>query len=486
MQEKYIQYTKNGMHIVPYDQYAMKHIDQYTSTYSKRLHMRVPTTGESMKDEVNDLYTGTKFEKSIVNQILPNYEIRDVKPPNRFLPLSEAFCLNSNIKPSELQIDLINEILNRKYEDAFINLQTGYGKTLLSIYLISVLNCKSLVICYSKTVLNQWVKSFVRDTNMNPDRLVILDSSKELYQISRGEIDRTQYDIFLCTPKVLISFGERYGFLLMNDIFVNLGIGIKIVDEAHKHINSIAKINGVVNIKRNYYLSADFSQSEKSKRNLYFRLFRGIPVVKPSEKVMEDLKYIQGIVVEYNSNPTTKDIKRTSNRGQFDSYRYMKYQLNRGIVIDTLRFVLDSITKANTSGKKVLVLVNLIDHVDQIYQLLQTEYGDIYNIGRFHSRVPPEEKEITTTACNLIVSTHQSFGVGVDCKDIKYVINMCVVNYIEDNQAAGRARPPHDPNEECFYFMFIDNGFKKVVEKLPYRLNYLKACKIKSIHSIKY
>ena len=486
MSEKYIQYTKNGMHIVPCDLYAMKQIDTYTSTYSKRQHKRIPLTGESIKDEVNDLYTGTKFEKSMINQILPQYEIRDAQPANKYFRLSEPFSLNSNITPTDIQVDLINEILNKHYDDAFVNLQTGYGKTLLSIYLISVINCKSLVICYSKTVLKQWVNSFLKDTNMNPKKLIILDSSKDLYNISQGIVDKTNFDIFLCTPKVLISFGERYGFLLMNDIFKNLGIGIKIVDEAHKHINSIAKINGVTNIKHNYYLSADFSQSDRVKRNLYYRLFRGIPVVKPAEKVMEDLKYIQGIVVEYNSCPTTKEIKSTRNRNQFDAYRYMKYQMNNGYMINVLRHVLDTITKANTSGKKILVLVNLIDHVDELYQLLQTEYGDIYNIGRFHSRVPQDEKNITTTACNLIISTHQSFGVGVDCHDIKYVINTCVVNYIEDNQAAGRARPPKDPNEECFYFMFVDRGFKKVSEKLPYRLNYLKACKIKSIHSIKY
>ena len=76
-------------------------------------------------------------------------------------------------------------------------------------------------------------------------------------------------------------------------------------------------------------------------------------------------------------------------------------------------------------------------------------------------------------------------GVGVDIKMIRHVIGLSPVNPIEDNQAAGRARALPD-GEDCFYYIFQDDGFKYIQSRLPDRIAYLREQKIKKFYSIKY
>ena len=106
-------------------------------------------------------------------------------------------------------------------------------------------------------------------------------------------------------------------------------------------------------------------------------------------------------------------------------------------------------------------------------------------VVRYHSQMPEDERDDALENGQVIVSTYQSMGVGVDLQMIRYVVALSPVNSIEDNQAAGRARALPD-GEDCFYFMFVDDGFSYVKEKLPYRLSYLEKQKVKKIYSIKY
>ena len=56
---------------------------------------------------------------------------------------------------------------------------------------------------------------------------------------------------------------------MKTDIFIKLGIGIKIVDEAHLQYENTFSIDYSVNVKKNFYLTATFEQSD-SKTNAVF------------------------------------------------------------------------------------------------------------------------------------------------------------------------------------------------------------------------
>lgn len=482
-----INITTTGVVISPYYNHQNVYIEKLTSTYDKVRHKRNPFTGFFIDNDKTDLcFITHRHDRLFLKTQFPGYEVNDVKIVNK-KQMVEHFRLKDSITPREVQSYIINQIIqNENSHQWFVNLSQGLGKTLLSVYLMSYFNVKTLIMCYNKDILYQWRNSMIKNTTINPDRIIIFESSTQLYQIVDHESKYDiEFDVFLCTPKLLVSFAKNRGYNAINVLFEKLGIGIKIFDEAHRNITNLIKINAFSSVDKTLYLSGDYAQSDYNKEQMYYKIFHNVPILTPTEEMMNTLKYTVGIVVRYNSHPN--ELEKASlytNRG-FSFYEYMKYQFSKDTFFDTLDFVLSTIKNINTKGYKVLILVNMIEHVDQLTDLLVEKYPLAYDIGRFHSNVSDEDKEYCLNKANLIVSTYQSFSTGIDVTSIKYVISCSVCTKIDDNQASGRARQLAD-GSDVFYFMFADVGFPYAKKKLNSRLRYLQRTKIKDIQVIDY
>jgi len=480
--------STTGTVITPYEKGQCKYLENVTSKYNRAFFRRDEITGYYIDDDdslkepcfITHLF-GTQFLQNLFLQ----YEIVKL-PSKKGKKLGQFFTLNSDITPTDIQYRVINEIIttHKDKHQWFVHLTQGYGKTLLSVYLISHFQVKTLVMCYSVDILNQWIDTFARNTTMDVRRVLLIDDSQILNDIYKKRFPVDAYDIFMCTPGILVGYCKKHGFARLPIILDRMGIGFKIFDEAHRNIANIIKINAFTSIDKTLYLSGDFGQSDKDKQRMYFNMFRSVPVITPPDEVMEDLKYTVAIVVEYNSEPSVKDIASVYTKQGFSFYNYMKYQFTKKIFFDVLDFVLQNIFKTNT-GYRILILVNLINHCDQLYEIVKEKYGDNHTVGRFHGDIPQEEKSFAKDRAEIIVATYQSFSTGINTSSIKYVISTSVCTKIDDNQASGRARPMPD-GSDAYYFMFCDTGFDYSLKKLKDRLNYLKKVKIKKIQKIKY
>ena len=200
---------------------------------------------------------------------------------------------------------------------------------------------------------------------------------------------------------------------------------------------------------------------------------------------MNTLKFTVAVVVFFNSHPSELSKASVYSKRGFSFYEYMKYEFEHEIFFNALWFIIDSISKTNKEGYKILLLVNLIDHVDILKEKVCERYGENFIIGKYHSEISESEKLFTKEYANLIISTYQSFSTGLDVSLIKYVVSCSICTKIDDNQASGRARPLPD-GSDAFYFMLSDTGFPYTKKKLGGRLAYLKETKIKKIEQIKY
>lgn len=477
-------YTSTGIVFDPYDARCLEKLEYKNSIYDKRIHSRVPYGGFIVDDEGRRKYVTYMMEPSTMVSTVKDFTVDSVGEPYYGQEISNRFSLVSSIILTDVQFDAINTVLTNQYQTAFFNIPSAFGKTIMSVSLITSIGIKTLILCYSVEILNQWHKTFVNMTTIDPERVTILSSSKTLYKASIGEYPSEDYDIYLCTPRLLQSFGSSYGFSNLQAAMEGLGVGMKIIDEAHRHLGAIVHINGFTNLGRTYYLSGDFDQGSKSKRPIFKNIFFTIPVIKVNRDILEQLKYINCVIVKYDSRPSSKDIYRIYGRTQlFSNYRYMKYEFMNNHMLPTLCNLLSTLESNLEKGEKVLILVNLIKHVDELYDRFTEEYKDSFICGRFHNEVSREEKDITLTDATLIISTHQSFEIGVDVKNIRAVINLTSSNYIEDNQSASRSRMRTD-GKECFYFMFVDMGIPYLAENLKERVDYLLEYKMKSIREM--
>jgi hypothetical protein len=278
---------------------------------------------------------------------------------------------------------------------------------------------------------------------------------------------------------------------MLNDVFNNAGIGVKFFDEAHRNVGNIVKINALTNVPRTYYLSADFGQADPERERLYLKMFGSTPIIRPTQEYAKSMQYTVAVLVKYNTHPSFNDVGTAFTKYGFNHNKFMEYELDQDNFYHAFANVVDSIERSNPDHKyKVLFLCTLIEHVNFLREWIAAYYEKFYpeahlNIVRYHSEMSNEEKEEALAQGQIIVSTYQSMGVGVDLKMIRHVVGLTPINSIEDNQAAGRARPLPD-GSDCFYYIFVDEGFEYVRKKLPNRLDYLQKQKIKKIVSIKY
>lgn len=483
-------FTTTGMQIKPFRPTKAGMILKARSVWMNATHQAKPVTAYVMKDDTSKRLVTYNCHKTWLEQNIPDIVISEM-PPNHKEMVGHEFALNADVMPNEIQASAAQAILDNNFKTAFFNIPTGVGKTLLAIYLTSLLGCKGWAMCHRQMVLEQWVATMADKTTFDIKRIKVVKSSKDLSKMAFGEFPVEKYDFYLSTPMLLTSFAKNYGLDMLNEAMDACGIGVKFFDEARYNVGNIVKINALTNIERTYYLSADFGQPDPQTELLYKKMFNSVPIIRPRKERIKSDYYTVGVLVRYNTHPSFNEIEGCFGKFGFDRHKFMEYTLNEDAFYHAFTSVMDTIRKTEKDGNhKTLILCNLIEQVDFLRDWLiayyeKTDPNYPQNIVRFHSEMPHEEKVAALEWGKIIVSTYQSMGVGVDVYGIRHVVSLVPVNGIEDNQAAGRAR--RLPNgEDCFYYIFVDDGFEYVKKKLPARIAYLQDEKLKKTVSIKY
>lgn len=472
--------TKNGTIISPYKKGQSKSLEKATGRYDPVYHKWIEMTGFILPNyRGKPAFITHNMHKSDLRQFINNYEY-DVLPVTRSLPLTEEFALSSNITLREYQGDIAAQIINTTdtKKEWFVNLQTGFGKTMLGIYLASVFNKKTMVVCFLNEILNQWEKSLSTNTNINPSRILHIKSGKTLDKIYHNDFDPDLYDIYLISPSLLTNYMNTRDCSYITDIMNHLGIGFLIYDEGHHNMGLIVKLNALSNVKWTLYLSADFAQGDPIKESKWLKIFQNAMIIRPDEKYEASMKYTQVIVVDYNSNPTQLEHDSAFTKYGYSADYYMRYQLKKGRIQEVILHLIKLIEKARKQDQKTLILFTNIAAVDTMVEYLREHIQSSSLIfGRYHSAMTDEERVETREFANVIISTYSSFGTGMDEDNIKYVIGTNQSNKVEDNQAAGRSRPLKD-GSKSIYFIITDTGFSYCRKKLKVRLAYLESTKM--------
>ena len=109
-----------------------------------------------------------------------------------------------------------------------INLNTGAGKTYVTIASIVYYQVKSIVIASTVDWLKQWEKCLLEYTDMKKEEIVILTGLTSIIKIIKniGKYKKENIKVFLITHATLRNYGEKYGWDAVGILFKNLQIGI--------------------------------------------------------------------------------------------------------------------------------------------------------------------------------------------------------------------------------------------------------------------
>ena len=337
----------------------------------------------------------------------------------------------------------------------------------------------------------QWLNSLYKMNGLSSKEVHEISSSEELYAIAHNQ-HGFDYDVYLMTHATFRAGMKRINSIKQaSNITKNLGIGLKIIDEAHLEFRDTVLMDFVFNVQRNLYLTATDGRSSKDENSIFRHVFANTTFYKPSSLLTSNgpSKWVEYNIVEINThvNPKLYKFRIAGGKGMSSaSYgkwviQHDKKQTHFKVIRDLLRQMFE-----NDPQSKVLVFLPLIDLCTECAYFLSKyfDHDDTFeyslNIRTINSKNSTIENERAQRA-DIIVTTIASCGTGKDIPGLNGIISCSpVVSHIICCQVMGRLRYC---GKTCYYYDIFDASVPmdrfwlkaryKTLKRLAMKTNYL-------------
>ena len=346
---------------------------------------------------------------------------------------------------------------------------TGYGKTYCAISAIQRFHVRTLIIMRTKTLKTQWMEKFKEYTNMGGPNIVEISSSSQLFGYLK-KAPSANNKVFITTRQLLVSYMKRYGMNSLNDVLVRMGIGLKIFDEVHQEYAATFLIDYATNIRYTFYLTATFKLSNYMDDRVFQASYN--MVNKLRIKPDDNARHITYIAVIFNSNPNAiEEHKITGKKRGFDRFEYIEYELNKGILENEIRNMLDFFLKEKKLSGKTLILSSKKTTCDYFNEVIQSEMNGMIKSCSFYT----DNKVDDYKEYDAISATPAMLGTGEDIPGLRFLFNTEPFSSLTNtDQFSGRLRPYDGGTKPTYYVEFIDIGFPKLYDWYQKRKKLLK------------
>ena len=350
-----------------------------------------------------------------------------------------------------------------------VNLNTGAGKTFVTIACSAYMGIKSIIMLSSLGWIEQWKACIMEYTDTAPTEIYVIAGVSSIAMILHGKVNLTRIKYFIASHQTIQSYADKYGWDKVTELFKIIEVGIKIYDEAHLYYENICKIDFHTNTKKTLYLTATPARSDKDEDRVYQAAFSECPKIDLFNEETDPRTHYVSIL--YNTHPTEKEVMKCTNRRMqcFDVNAYCRYAVSNPTFYKILRIVLEEIFMRG----KALIYVGLNDAILQIKDWIIYNYPWLKNqIGIYTSIIPKEKKDLEKEKM-IILTTTRSAGAALDIKGLKVTVILSEVfkSKVVARQALGRTRDRETLCIEC-----VDTGFSAVDfcyrNKLPIMRKY--------------
>ena len=172
-----------------------------------------------------------------------------------------------------------------------LELPCAYGKTVLSLYIISKLKKKTLIIVHKEFLLNQWI-----------ERINEFLPNARVGKIQGQKIDIDDKDIVICMLQSLSM--KEYPPSIFNSF------GLSIIDEVH-HISSEVFSNSLFKIVTKFNLGLSATMERKDCTTKVFKMFLGNVLFKGKndESHLVEVRWINYCVDDDDFNEVKYDFR---------------------------------------------------------------------------------------------------------------------------------------------------------------------------------
>lgn len=394
----------------------------------------------------------SNMEEELTSTVVHNFPYGFVTRPIRMKMLPR-----DDVQTEALKFILCKEKYQKYLSNSQfgISLSTGKGKTFLSACALSYLGIRSMVITSQTGILDQWRVRFQEYTDIDDSEIVKIEGSATIQRILNGTSTLTGKSLYLCSHSTLHSFGTKYGWDKIYDLFKILGIGMKFFDEAHQNFQNMALIDFATrDVWRTYYITATPARSDRQEDIAYKLYMKNVPSIDLFNPDVDP--HTNYVAIKYNSNPRPSDVTmvKASVYG-ISNPLYIDYLMRNERFWIMFDYIFNLIYR---KGGKALIYIGTNAGILKVKQRILYNYPELADdIGVYSSISEDKQYQKTKT---YILTTTKSAGAGEDIPHLKYSIVLAepFKSEVLARQTLGRTR-----DSNTTYIELVDVGFKQLI-----------------------
>jgi len=341
-----------------------------------------------------------------------NYGLTQYGVPKKYtLPLGDPVNIHFEGSLRDIQQQTIDATL-KVYEThggGLVSLDTGLGKTVVALKLISLMNVKTLIVVHAEFLLEQWVeriKQFLPSAKVGIIR-------QERCQIEGCDIVVGMIQTIIKRDYPKETF-KSFGHL--------------IADETH-HLGSRTFSSLFFKVQTKYMLGLSATPERKDglSKVIYWFLGPQIITIRRSSG-NPSVKFVYTDVSEYTEKHNK--VGKINSPSMITDLTLKESRNN--VILTTIKEYLNQ-------GRKILVLTDRRDHCEYILKNLNGISAGIY-LGGMKSK-----DRAQSTECSVIIGTYQASGEGFDVPELDTLVLATPKSDIE--QAVGRILRQKNKNE---------------------------------------
>ena len=389
------------------------------------------------------------------------------------MPVKPSTGYTFKAQPKSEQ-DLVLRDLKEEFRhknSAVCNMPAGRGKTFVFFRLAYELRRRAIIFLKTNILLEEMVAKLKGYTDIKNKNIAIISNSSDIYELEESLKHDDELDFVLLTHAMFREIVKKPdGFRTLMSICARAGISMKCFDEADLETQNVFFMELRSSIQCSIYLTATFYKSSKDENRAFQFAFHeqkriGADYYKDFEKRRDATVY------KFNSNPSPKEVRSWEifGTGDFNVFNYADYLIKRKYyeVAEAITPVIDEIKGFLKDRPETTSVIFLNKSEKDIVELfIEKVLVEIHGIDRdvigiVNSKVGNDKLKKQNKQKQLIVTTMQSLGRGVDMSNMILILNLAA-------HASGRdfeqllARLGREGGIDGFYRELVDEGCFKV------------------------
>lgn len=376
-----------------------------------------------------------------------------IDPYDKNVDIKLAFMPRDEVQKEAIRFILgMQEYEYTKYKSQLsINLTTGKGKTYISIVSAAVLGVRSIMITSSIGWIEQWKERIREYTDTKSNEIYIIAGISSIARIVNNKEDISKYKYFLASHMTIKSYGDKYGWNKVSELFRKLRVGLKIYDEAHIDFDNICSIDFATSTYKTLYLTATPARSDPTENKIYQEAFRNVPSINLFDD--DNDPRTRYVAITYSSHPTPEDITKCMTLYGFNRIGYCSYITEKPEFYKLLRVLMGIIFRKG----KTLIYIGTNEAILKVYNWIVYSYPEISDqVGIYTTLITNKEEKERQLDKMIILSTTKSCGAAMDIHGLKLTIVLAepFKSKVIAIQTIGRTR-----DRDTDYIDIVDKGF---------------------------